>query len=88
MFQERETMNKEQRFKAIEALGKTLDKQFDTTTFQRQGNRVNKPVPNIPTNLPSVDREVLGCGGFPRGRIIEVFGPESAGKTALCLHLI
>jgi len=88
MFQERKTMNKEQRFKAIEVLGKTLDKQFETTTFQRQGNRVNKPVPNIPTNLPSVDREVLGCGGFPRGRIIEVFGPESAGKTALCLHLI
>ena len=81
-------MNKEQRFKAIEALGKTLDKQFETITFQRQGNRVNRIIPNIPTNLPSVDHEVLGCGGFPRGRIIEVFGPESAGKTALCLHLI
>ena len=81
-------MNKQERFKAIAALGKELDKQFDTTTFQRQGDRVNKIIPNIPSGLPSVDNEVLGCGGFPRGRIIEVYGPESAGKTALCLHLI
>jgi len=56
-------------------------------TFQRQGNRVNQPVPSIPSSLISLDREVLGCGGFPRGRIIEVYGPESAGKTALCLHV-
>jgi recombination protein RecA len=34
-----------------------------------------------------LDNDVLGCGGFPRGRIIEVYGPESAGKTAICLHL-
>ena len=81
-------MNKKEKFAAVKALGKTLDKQFDTTTFQLQGDRVNKPIPVIPTNLPSLDRGVIGCGGFPRGRIIEVYGPESAGKTALCLHVI
>jgi recombination protein RecA len=81
-------MNKKEKFAAVKALGKTLDKQFETTTFQRQGNQVNKPIPCIPTNLPSLDRSVIGCGGFPRGRIIEVYGPESAGKTALCLHVI
>lgn len=58
-----------------------------TTTFQRQGDRVNKPVPSIPSNLLPIDADVLGCGGLPRGRIIEVYGPESAGKTAICLHI-
>jgi recombination protein RecA len=81
-------VNKKEKFAAVKALGKTLDKQFETTTFQYQGNQVNKPIPVIPTNLPSLDRGVIGCGGFPRGRIIEVYGPESAGKTALCLHVI
>jgi recombination protein RecA len=38
--------------------------------------------------MPSVDRVVLGCGGVPRGRVVEVYGPESAGKTAWCLHVI
>ena len=81
-------MNKQEKLKAVKALGKKLDKQFETTTFQCQGNQVNRPIPCIPTNLPSLDRGVIGCGGFPRGRIIEVYGPESAGKTALCLHVI
>jgi len=49
---------------------------------------VNKPVPSIATNLPTFDRYIAGCGGFPRGRIIEVYGPESAGKTAFCLHTV
>ena len=80
-------MSKESIFKAVEQLGKQMDKEkAGTVTFQRQGNRVNKPVPSIMTGLPSIDRGVLGCGGFPKGRIIEVYGPESAGKTAICLH--
>ena len=79
---------KAEKFKAIKTLGKKLDKEMGTTTFQMQGNKVGQVIPHLPTNLPSVDREVFGCGGFPRGRVIEVYGPESAGKTALCLHLI
>ena len=81
-------MNKQEKFKAVEALGKEMDKENEgTVTFQRQGNQVNRPVPSIPTNLISLDANVLGCGGIPRGRIIEVYGPESAGKTAICLHI-
>ena len=79
---------KEQKMTLVEAAGVLLDKQFGGTTFQRQGNLVNKPVPNIPTNLPSLDLEVFGCGGAPRGRIIEIFGQEAAGKTAVALHII
>lgn len=82
-------MSKEAIFKAVEQLGKAMDKSNEgTVTFQRQGNRVNKPVPSIPTNLPTFDRYIAGCGGFPKGRIIEVYGPESAGKTAFCLHTV
>ena len=81
-------MSKEEKFKLIATLGKSLDKTYGGTTFQRQGDRVNKPVPSIPTNLLSVDLDVFGCGGFPKGRIVECFGVESGGKTALCLHTI
>ena len=49
---------------------------------------MNRPVPSIPTNLPSFDNDIAGCGGFPRGRIVEVYGPEGAGKTAFCLHTV
>jgi recombination protein RecA len=81
-------MTKQEKFKAVEALGKAMDKANEgTVTFQRQGNQVNRPVPSIPTNLISIDANVLGCGGLPKGRIIEVYGPESAGKTAICLHI-
>jgi recombination protein RecA len=79
---------KAEKFKAVATVGKVFDKKLGTKTFQRQGDKVNKPIPCIPTNMPSVDRVVLGCGGVPRGRIIEVYGPESAGKTAWCLHVI
>jgi len=81
-------VTKSEKFKAIAAVGKKFEKKLGVPTFQRQGKLVNKPIPNIPTNLTSVDRVVLGCGGVPRGRIIEVYGPEAAGKTAWCLHTI
>jgi recombination protein RecA len=81
-------MSKQSVFKAVEALGKAMDKANEgSMTFQRQGDRVNQPIPSIPTNLVSLDRDVVGCGGIPRGRIIEIYGAESAGKTALCLHI-
>ena len=80
--------SKAEKFKAVETLGKTLDKGKDTKTFQRQGDKVNRVLPSLPTNLPTIDNYIIGCGGVPRGRIIEVYGPESAGKTAICLHTI
>ncbi|HBQ10376.1 MAG TPA: DNA recombination/repair protein RecA, partial [Myxococcales bacterium] len=48
--------------------------------------RVSK-VPAIPPGTPSLER-ALGCGGYPRGRIVEVYGPEGSGKTTLTLHAI
>jgi recombination protein RecA len=45
-------------------------------------------IPSIPLGLPTADYDVFQFGGIPRGRIIEIFGPESAGKTTTCLHII
>lgn len=44
--------------------------------------------PSIPTGLPKIDDELIQTGGIPKGRIIEIFGPESSGKTTLALHII
>jgi recombination protein RecA len=84
----RPTTTKAEKWKLLDSLGTELDKTYESKTFQRMGNQVGMKIPSIPTNLSSVDRDVFGCGGFPRGRVIEVYGPESSGKTALCLHTI
>lgn len=77
-----------EKLKRLEAISKMLDKKNGTeNSLMRLGSKVNKPVPSIKTGLPSLDYEVLGCGGIPRGRIIEIYGPESAGKTTTTLHI-
>lgn len=73
----------------LKMLEKELNKQFDTTgSIMLLGSRVGADIPVISTNIASLDNEVLGCGGIPRGRLIEVYGPESSGKTTLCLHIV
>ena len=64
-----------------------MDKQFGKGSVLMLGSRASIPVEVIPTGSISVDN-ALGAGGFPRGRVIEVFGPESSGKTTLALHVI
>jgi recombination protein RecA len=78
----------EERFKTLDSVGKALQKQFDCVMLKKLGDKVNLQIPSIPTGLPSLDYRVLGCGGIPKGRIIEIYGQESAGKTALSLHII
>jgi len=81
-------MEKQEKFKTLETVGKELNKQFDCILLKKLGDKVNVKLPSIATNLPSLDHRVLGCGGIPKGRIVEIYGPESAGKTALSLHII
>lgn len=77
------------KFKILFSLGKQLDKDHQTTnSLVRLGSRVGAQVPHVSTNLPSVDYDLFQCGGVPLGRIIEIFGPESAGKTTVALHII
>lgn len=78
-----------ERFKVIADLSALLDKKHDTTnTFIRMGNKVITVIAHVPTGMPTFDNDVLGCGGVPDGRVIEIFGPESSGKTTTSLHII
>jgi recombination protein RecA len=83
------TASKEDRFKALQAVEKALNKQFNTTSsLVRLGAKVGVPMPHYSTNIPSLDYGVFEIGGVPKGRIIEIFGPESAGKTTATLEII
>ena len=64
-----------------------MDKQFGKGSVLMLGSRAALPVEVISTGSIAVDN-ALGAGGFPRGRVVEVFGPESSGKTTLALHVI
>jgi len=79
--------DKSGRAKAIDiALGQ-IEKQFGKGSIMRLGSRDTVDVPAIPTGSISLDA-ALGVGGLPRGRVIEIFGPESSGKTTLAIHAI
>jgi recombination protein RecA len=74
--------------KAIEVALTQIEKQFGKGSIMRLGDSVDSTsVPAIPTGSISFDA-ALGVGGFPRGRVIEIFGPESSGKTTIALHAI
>jgi recombination protein RecA len=75
------------RQRAIDAALSQMDKQFGRGCVQRLGSRNVLPVTVISSGSISVDA-ALGVGGFPRGRVIEIFGPESSGKTTLALQAI
>ena len=75
------------RQKAIDQALVQMDKQFGRGSVLRLGSRNCLPVAAIPTGSISLDA-ALGVGGLPRGRVVEIFGPESSGKTTLALHAI
>ncbi len=77
-----------ERLKAIEAAVGQIEKQFGKGSIMRLGaNNIVAPVESISTGALSIDY-ALGIGGVPRGRVIEIFGPESSGKTTLALQII
>src|SRR6202158_777203 len=77
------------RLKDLELVSAACDKDWSTKhSLIRMGNRVNVPIPSVPTGIITFDDEVLGCGGIPRGRVIEVIGPESSGKTTIALMMV
>jgi len=78
---------KEGRAKALDATLSSLTKRFGEGTVVRLGDAAHMQVASIPTGSLAVDI-ALGVGGLPRGRITEIYGPESSGKTTLCLHAI
>ena len=77
------------RLKDLELVSAACDKDWGTKhSLVRLGNRVNQPIPSVPTGIITFDEEVLGCGGIPRGRVIEVIGPESSVKTTIALMMV
>src|SRR5882757_5074923 len=78
----------DEKIKMLDAAIAQIEKQHGKGAIMRLGNRdVLVPVSVIPTGALSIDA-ALGVGGVPRGRVIEIYGPESGGKTTLTLHII
>ena len=73
--------------RAVDAAILTIEKQFGIGSIMRLGSAEKQSVDTIPTGSIALDL-ALGVGGVPRGRIVEIFGPESSGKTTLCQHVI
>jgi recombination protein RecA len=75
------------RDKALDAALAQIDKQFGKGSVMRLGERTAVPMEVIPTGSIALDI-ALGIGGLPRGRIVEIYGPESSGKTTVALHAV
>jgi recombination protein RecA len=80
-------MEGQEKLKAVEVAVAQIERNFGKGSIMRLGDRAKIKVDIIPTGSVSLDA-ALGVGGIPRGRITEIFGPESSGKTTLALHVI
>ena len=83
---ERQEINKE-KLKALQLTMDKIDKSYGKGTIMRMGENAVVDIPVISSGSLSLDM-AIGVGGFPRGRVIEIYGPESSGKTTLAIHAI
>ena len=87
MAKEETTSAAEGKLKALQAAMSKIEKDFGKGSIMRMGDEQIEQVEVIPTGSVTLDT-ALGVGGYPRGRIIEIYGPESSGKTTLAIHAI
>ena len=81
-------MANEEKIKALDAALAQIEKQYGKGSVMKLGdNTKNMNIEVVPTGSLSLDI-ALGVGGMPRGRIIEIYGPESSGKTTVALHVV
>jgi len=80
-------MASEDKLKALDMALAQIDKQYGKGTVMKLGDKTISDIESISTGSISLDM-ALGIGGVPKGRIIEVYGPESSGKTTLALHMV
>ncbi len=80
-------MDKDKRSQALETAMKQIEKQYGKGSIMRLGDEADRHIAANPTGSLQLDI-ALGIGGYPKGRIIEIYGPESSGKTTLALHAI
>ncbi|MFM8815988.1 MAG: recombinase RecA, partial [Actinomycetes bacterium] len=76
-----------ERLKALDAALGQIDKQFGKGSIMRMGEKESMRIASVPTGALPLDI-ALGVGGLPRGRVIEIFGPESSGKSTLAMHVV
>ncbi len=75
------------RSKTLDSAIFQIQKQFGKGSIMRMGSQAAEQIPVIPTGILGIDI-ATGVGGFPRGRVVEIYGPESSGKTTLALHVV
>jgi recombination protein RecA len=80
-------MEKSEKAKAIEAALAQIEKNFGKGSIMKLGDHGTEDIPVISTSSIGIDA-AIGVGGVPRGRVVEIFGPESSGKTTLALHVV
>ncbi len=80
-------MSMDSKGKAVEAALANIEKKFGKGSIMRLGERPHEEIGSISTNCLSLDA-AIGVGGMPRGRVIEIYGPESSGKTTLALQVV
>ena len=78
---------KAEKLKALQLTLDKIDKDYGKGTIMKLGDRAVEDIPSIPTGSIGLDY-AIGVGGYPRGRVIEIYGPESSGKTTLAIHAI
>ncbi|MBQ2598288.1 MAG: DNA recombination/repair protein RecA, partial [Bacteroidales bacterium] len=76
-----------EKLKALQATIAKIEKDFGKGTIMKMGDQPDQEVSTIATGSIALDH-ALGIGGYPRGRVIEIYGPESSGKTTLAIHAI
>ncbi len=84
---ENNKMDKETRNKSLEAAVSLIEKSYGKGSIMKLGSKANVDIESIPTGSLGLDI-ALGIGGVPKGRIIEIYGPESSGKTTLATHIV
>lgn len=84
---QKETDINAEKKKALQATLDKIEKSYGKGTIMKMGDSAVEDVPSISTGSLGLDH-ALGIGGFPRGRVVEIFGPESSGKTTLAIHAI
>ena len=80
-------MATDDRAKALDAALAQIEKQFGKGSIMRMGENLHMNIESIPTGALALDL-ALGIGGLPRGRVVEIFGPESSGKSTLAMHVV
>ena len=83
----RRTTVSNDREKALDVALAAIDKQFGKGSIMRMGEKTSLGIETVPTGALALDL-ALGIGGLPRGRVVEIFGPESSGKSTLAMHVV